>query len=358
MKPNSKQCEKATYTAKPRKTAVLKQRKPNIKASRPSFADTWTPEEHARWLKKARRKWLGFSVASHLFFENPDSPLRKSYRNSIYCTDSFTPNPNDNDRPHAHYCKNRWCPTCGAIRTAKLIKGYLPQIEEMDDLWFLTLTRPTCTAEELPEQIKRMTKAFRQIVHRNKWRKKLNGIRKSECTIRPDDLYHFHFHILIDGYENAKYIRESWLKLFPDCDPKGQDLTKATSNTVFEVFKYFTKLTVKTYQDPEKEKKKKKKKKQEREIMDYKRMDIIFQAMRGKRTVQPFGNISPVSEEFTEEELDGDVEILEIFHYIKEQSDWIGEDTGLPLTGYKPSANFRKLTQYEVVISYPDPPPD
>lgn len=337
-------------TAKSQEPQGLKKRKPMNKASRPSYADNWTEEEHSAWLKKARRKWLGYSVASHLFFKNPNSPLRKSYRNSMYCTDVFTPNPNDGDRPHAHYCKNRWCPTCGAIRTAKLIKGYLPQVEQMKDLWFLTLTRPTCTAEELPEQIKRMGNAFRRITHRNKWRKKLHGIRKAECTIRPDGLYHYHFHILIEGKANADYIKKSWLEIFPDCAEEPQKLKKAKPDTVIELFKYFTKLTVKSYNDRESNGK--------REIMDYVRMDIIFQAMRGKRIVQSFGRVKPVSEEFTEEELDGDVEIQEIFRYIKSEADWIGEITGIPLTGYKPSDVFKQLTDFETVQAYIEPPPD
>lgn len=338
------------HTAKPTKPTLKAKRKPNAKASRPSFADNWTDEEHAAWLKRARRKWLGYSVASHLFFKNPNSPLRKSYRNSMYCTDVFTPNPNDGDRPHTHYCKNRWCPTCGAIRTAKLIKGYLPQVEKMDDLWFLTLTRPTCTAEELPEQIRRMGNAFRRIIHRSSMKGKLHGIRKAECTIRPDDLYHYHFHILIQGKENAEYVKKSWLEIFPDCAEKPQKLKKAKPDTVLELFKYFTKLTVKSFSDN--------KGKAKREIMDYVRMDVIFQAMRGKRIVQSFGNVKPVSEDFTEEELDGDVEIQEIFRYVKSEADWIGGWTGMPLTGYRPSEVFKELTEFDAVQSYIEPPPE
>lgn len=331
------------HTAKPTKPTLKAKRKPNAKASRPSFADNWTDEEHAVWLKKARRKWLGYSVAAHLFFENPDSPLSKSYRNSMHCISQFTPNA-EGDKIETKYCKNRWCPVCGAIMTAKLIDAYMPQIKEMKNLRFLTLTLPTCSAEELPEQIKRMTKAFGKITNDKKVRGRFGGIRKSECTFSKGK-YHFHFHVLIEGYDNAEHIRREWKKIFPECSLRAQKNVMADERTVKELFKYFTKLTTDSSR------------KKEKRIMDYKAMDVIFCAMKGKRTIQPFGFVKKPKIEKEEElfeDLHGEIKIDEPFIYAKKETDWVSVWTGIPLTGYRPSANFAELTEAEKVMAYDD----
>lgn len=334
------------HTANPSPITKMKKKMAFIKPSRPSVADSWDKEEHQVWLRRARRKYLGYSVAARLYFENVESPLRKSYRNSMYCSDAYTPDPLS-EEPHVHYCNNRWCPTCGAIRCAKLIDGYKPQIEEFKELYFVTLTRPTCTADFLPTQIKEMNKAFRRIINRKSQRGKFHGIRKAECTIRPNNLYHFHYHIIIDGYENAKYIRDAWLKIFPECDIKANLIEKAKDNTLKELFKYFTKLTVCVDDNRKK-----------RILMDFKRMDVIFQAIQGLRTVQPFGKIKKIDENVNEDELEGEIPRLsEIFSYVKEQYDWIGTRTGTPLTGYHPSKVFEDFVNGNI-YDLTKPPPE
>ena len=229
-------------------------------------------EEQGKTLqKKAKKKYLSKGIAYHLYYET-DSPLRKSYQNSIYCADVLAPNKTQT-KLTSKYCKNRWCPLCSSIRIAMLIEGYGPQLKQLNEPYFVTLTAPTVPAEELPERIEQFGKSFRQIVNNYKARKKgMKGIRKAECTVRPKGLYHYHFHVIIDGKENAEFLVKRWLEIVPGALPQSQDLRPADEGSFIELFKYFTKLVAKD------------KRTGMREIVDYKRLDIIFQALRGKRT--------------------------------------------------------------------------
>lgn len=276
--------------------------------------------------KRARKKFMSRQISLNLLKENPHSRLAKSYERSLHCMETLTPNADG--RLTAHYCKNRWCPVCQSIRTAILIKGYGPQLKEFKDPWFVSLTRPTCTAEELPRQIKRMGIAFRQIKNRKRMRN-VKGLRKCECTTRPFGMYHYHFHIIIDGRENAEYLVNAWLELNKDSDIKGQNMEQANCGSLIELFKYFTKLLGKD-------------KSGERHIMDYKRLDVIFRALSGKRIFQPFGGLTMVDEEIHDEDLQATRELAEqIYQWIA--IDWVGVKLGDVLTGYEPNEGLVRL---------------
>ena len=72
-------------------------------------------------------------------------------------------------------------------------------------------------------------------------------------------------------------------------------------------------------------------------------MDVIFQAMRGRRVFQPFGGLRAVTEEverITAQEYEN---LEEGFHSWKWYSeDWFNE-LGECLTGYKPNESFEEL---------------
>lgn len=277
-------------------------------------------------IKRARKKFTSLAIATHLAEENPDSPLFKSYERSKHCMETLTPNAEG--RLTAHYCKNRWCPVCQSIRIAVLINGYKPQLEKLKDPYFVTLTRPTCTADELPRQIKRMAIAWRKLKHRKNLIQ-ARGIRKAECTIRPDGQYHYHFHIIIEGRENAENLIKSWLELNPDSIRKAQDMRAADCSSMIELFKYFTKLLAKD-------------KSGERKMMDYKRLDVIFRALAGKRVYQPFGGLTMVSEDIEDQELEATREIAQqVYTWVV--SDWFGTSEGDALTNYKLEENLIKL---------------
>ncbi|MCF2709208.1 protein rep [Bacteroides pyogenes] len=185
---------------------------------------------------------------------------------------------------------------CSSIQIAMLIKGYAPQLIQLNEPYFVTLTAPTVPAEELQERIVLFGKAFRQIVTNHRARKMgMKGIRKAECTVRPKGLYHYHFHVIIGGKANAEFLVKRWLEVVPGALPQSQDLRPANEGSYIELFKYFTKLVVKDKRTGAKE------------GVDYKHLDIIFQTLRGKRTFQPFSGLKPVSEDIDEEELEANI---------------------------------------------------
>jgi hypothetical protein len=68
--------------------------------------------------------------------------------------------------------------------------GYAPQLKQLNEPYFITLTAPTVPAKELPERIEQFGKSFRQIVNNYKARKKgMKGFRKAEGTVLPEGLF-------------------------------------------------------------------------------------------------------------------------------------------------------------------------
>lgn len=279
--------------------------------------------------KKAKKKYLSKGIAYNLFYVNEDSPLKKSYQNSIYCADTLYPSQSQT-KLITHYCKNRWCPMCSSIRIATLINGYSPQLLELKEPYFVTLTAPTVITDDLPQRIKYFGEVFRKIIHTRSARKMgLKGIRKAECTVRPNDHYHYHYHVIIDGKDNAEFLIKRWLELIPEAQPQSQDYRAADSGSFIELFKYFTKLVTKKASG-------------ERVIVEYTRLDVIFRALRGKRTFQPFGGLKPINEDM-EEELTANILIDadSIYKWITE--DWFNINSGEALSGYKASESLKQL---------------
>lgn len=290
--------------------------------------------------KESRAKYMSVNLAYNLMENNPDSMLKKSYQGTVHCLETRLERGTANGvKLTSTYCKNRWCAVCNRIRTAVLINGYEPVIKQMEEPYFVTLTKQTVSAFNLPKSIIFMQNSWRKILNDREGRKrKIQGVRKAECTIRPNNHYHYHYHVVIDGKENAKWLVSEWLKQMGSlADSKAQDIRPADQNSLKELFKYFTKLTTKTGG-----------------LIDYKRMDVIFRALRGKRVYQPFGGVSPVEEEIdeiSEEELKVLSDQLQhyerIWNWSDELTDWVTVDGegGVVgrLTGYQPNEKFKGL---------------
>lgn len=288
-------------------------------------------------LKRARSKYLSKGLALKLYEENEDSPLRKAYLSTLYCADILT---QSGQKLTAAYCNQRWCAVCGRIRTGKAINGYLPQLKGFTDSYFVTLTKKTVTAPELPRSIQIMEDTWRALIQgKTGRRRKCRGLRKAECTIRPDGQYHYHFHLLIDGRENAEWIMAEWLRRMGEqADRKAQDIRKADQNSYVELFKYATKLLA-TQKDTS------------RGLLPLRGLDVIYQALRGKRLFQPFGGLRRVSEEvegLRSEDYDflTDEEQL----WIWRRCDWINQ-AGELLTNYRPSEQFEKLFEEAKILA-------
>jgi hypothetical protein len=269
--------------------------------------------------KRARSKYMTNSYTVQL--AKLKSPLQKSYNNTIYgCSSTLI---QDDNKITTSYCGNRWCLVCNRIRTAKMINAYMPVFEEMKDKVFLTLTIPNVKGDFLREAIKNMTKTFRLIQKYTK----AKGLRKLECTYNPiRNDYHPHFHFVLENDSQAQEILLEWLKRYPNSNKAAQDVRKCTDSSVYELFKYFTKIIVSD------------------KCIYIKNLDVIFQAMRNLRVYQPFGGIKKVSEDIDEieaeeyEDLSKNNKIWQWF-----EKDWVDTETGETLTGYEPDENLKTL---------------
>lgn len=282
--------------------------------------------------KRTKNKWFGYHLASLLYYKNPESINRDSYRNSLYCCDELYQREGEIT---SKWCKNRWCPNCQRNKMAEMIEAYSPRLRKEKNLYFVTLTRPNVKAEQLSDELKIYQEIWRKIVNSRTFRKTMDngmiGIRKLECTYhatkyilkkhkewrvnkegkkykyewfevtdRPDpwyDTYHPHLHLLVNSLEMARYIRDKWLQLNPTSTKSAQDIRKVVNerkvelrdengclvldeagkvqhsiietNEMLEIFKYFTKLIAKDSNG--------------RRFFDPIHMNVIFEAMRGKR---------------------------------------------------------------------------
>jgi hypothetical protein len=107
---------------------------------------------------------------------------------------------------------------------------------------------------------------------------RIKGIRKIESTINEKDLTtHPHFHVILDGKENAELLLAEWYKRNKGISSKGQNIKPCVD--AMELFKYFTKMLTKSGQFLPVE------------------MDKTFLAMRNKRVYQAFGGIRKESED-------------------------------------------------------------
>lgn len=282
------------------------------------------------------------------------SPLQKSYELSLGCTGQLV---ETEGKITSKYCDMRWCLVCSRIRTAKLVHGYLPQIQAMPEKWFVTLSRPNVRASKLKAEFKHYTKTASLINRflREKKKLKYSSLRKLECTyneIRND--FHPHFHLIFDCELAARAFLGQWLERNPTALlDKGNDIRQADDNSVMELFKYFTKVVSKAKGSARN---------------DYRihisALDTMFQAMQGMRTFQPCGIIKSVSEEVAP------TESLESGRADENTWSWNGQDwqtwldrefldqttgellivaTAVPLTGYVPLPAISAIAHHIVI---------
>lgn len=316
-----------------RNNSVIKKTTITEKTNVVNVINVINPKDTLR--KKQWSKYVSKGIALSLMHYNQDSKLFKSYKNTSYCAELLQTN--EIGRVKTTYCKNRWCLTCNRIKTARLINNYLSQLEELEQSQFLTLTLPTVDKDHLKKRISDMEKTWRLIYNKSKQVKykreysPLKGVRKAEITIRPNGQYHYHFHFILDNEPQAEWLLKQWLFYNPSANPKAQDLRSANEGSYRELFKYAFKAEIKTSNKT-----------------NAKRYDIVFQAMRGKRTYQAFGGIKKIEEDFTEDDLKNGI-ILEdypdkIFTWVT--SDWYDKETGEALINLSIPDKVKDLTNY------------
>jgi hypothetical protein len=275
--------------------------------------------------KRAKAKYLTNAFVKELI--TLDSPLKKSYINTLYCSSELK---QDGDKITGKYCKNRWCMVCNRIRVGKCINGYMPELEKLTDPQFVTLTIPNVKKEALREATRGMILTFGAIYKKmHRWCKqnriKLMGIRKMECTYNPnEDSYHPHFHFIIEGKTVAEKILAEWLERNPTAALAAQNIKPADVNSMKELFKYFTKVVTKR-------------------AIYIPAMDVIFRAIKGFKIYQPFG-IRPVNDEPDDLEavsIEINPDLLGWWKW--KGMDWYHTKTGEPLTGFSDTVVIDQL---------------
>lgn len=287
-------------------------------------------------LKRARKKYFTNGIVLPLIDTNSD--LKFSYWRSYHCSNIIS---SEDGKMKSSYCRYRWCMICNGIRTAISIGKYYKQVGGWDNKYFVTLTIPNVTAERLPVMMDLMLHSFRQISEVFRKRKiKMIGLRKLECTYNSErNDYHPHFHCIIKGSEIASMLKSEWLKRYPGAKDYCQDIRQADDKDVLELFKYFTKIVSG----------------KNRSEIHISALDVIFRAIKSRRTFQNFG----FRADKVDEELISDVEVAKVVEEIQtwiwenDLHDWINNASGELLTGYEPSEKLKRLLDGLIVTKAP-----
>lgn len=304
--------------------------------------------------KKIKYKNLSYTIVSNLIKENPGSDLMESYKNTLnFCQAEYL---QEGKVIRSKYCNNRFCYSCNRIRTGKLINNYLPLVELMQqEMQLVTLTIPNVEGDILRDKIKQMIAAFQKIKDLGrKTKNDLVGLRKLEVTYNQKKKnFHPHFHILVETEKQAIFLKNNWLRLFPEANELAQDIKTADLNSVKELFKYFTKYWSTS-----------KNKDFDSGKINYKSLDQIFFSMYGLRVFQPFGMAKYKLQLNTSEDIE-QLEKLEYniqFHENKswyfepDFSNYIDTETGEELIKIKPTKRDKKLYNEVILIEGSSPP--
>ena len=199
--------------------------------------------------------------------------IKKQLKASTSCGKQLDVNEN-NEMCRKYTCKKRFCRSCCRYMAFQRDLAFYPSINRIvqrhrrDDtnnakLWLVTLTLPTCEANELANRLTHMQKEWRymyNVLKKNYNKAYCNGLRKLEINPRKkievknakkctDFLYHPHFHILIQGRKNAYALRDMWLKRHPEGFKGAQhvvkfDVQEGQGGMLCELLKYLAKPVV------------------------------------------------------------------------------------------------------------------
>lgn len=308
-------------------------------------------ENKVTLVKRAKRKFLATGLALRLVDycdKNPnEGQLKKSYWNSFYCVNKLAEHGGE---VMGEYCKNRWCLVCNSIRQMVLKNKYGETLDSWKEKYFVTLTVPNCSGDKLKETIEGMTKTFAKIKNMfyRRWKRgkgtKLVGLRKLECTYNPQrGDYHPHFHFVLTSESLGQELIDEWLARNPGCNRAAQDIRQADENSTKELFKYFTKI-ISTHD-------------KEKKIYTH-ALNTIFNAIKGKRTFQPFGfkAVKITEEEIEENEIilteqnEQETPYPQLFMWKQEVADWVNEKTGEMLSGHQLSESLQEIVNNKILL--------
>lgn len=303
--------------------------------------------------KKAKTKIISHNFTRKLSEKNPDSKLIKAYEESHYCSNTYTV---QDGKAHSHYCHRPFCPICQRIQTAKNIEKFLPIMKYLASegrvFYFVTLTLRNCVTND-PKVLRSFIQDCSRLWSdgiRTKHRFRalgVSGVMKKECTyhVVGKNLYsfHYHFHLIVDSLEAAKYVTAQWKKLngVDVADARFQKYKKIDDleDAALEVFKYTSKASVSRSRGRDGK---------EKVQINYKALDIIYTAMHGMQRMSSFGEFRTMigDEElnsFKDEELELDVTGLDVedgcytwYMSVRDKvADWFNMETGEALCRYE-----------------------
>jgi hypothetical protein len=147
-------------------------------------------------------------------------------------------------------CEFRLCPDCARRKSRKRLNKYLPVMTAFVKAHrvqpvHLVLTQ-THKKENREESIKRLRKAFSNLIRREFWKEHFKGGTWSvELTEDARGFHHTHLHVI--GFRtrffDIKYLRSEWLAVTGDSHVLHLDRITDLSEGLLEVFKYVTKGT-------------------------------------------------------------------------------------------------------------------
>jgi hypothetical protein len=293
--------------------------------------------------KRANGKYFTRFLQKTLFYGCPESPLRNSYFNTFFCTHAVEIK---GGQEFTTYCKNRWCLPCARIRTANYINAYLPQLKEMSNPQFVTLSRRNVPGENLRDEINELIKLRIALMDAEKKHRKKYGLGKLQALWKIEVTYnearndfHPHFHAILQDSDSAERTVLRWLSFKQNSgkvSAKAQDVKPVKDeNSARELFKYFTKLISKDRQTGQ------------YKIYDPLALDCIFQAMRKRQVYTPYGMKKPPEDYLnkTTEGLNLDPNFDYFFLWNQSLADWIEQKTGEFLTGNTPSEKIKSIFQ-------------
>jgi hypothetical protein len=303
-------------------------------------------------VKRARRMTIGKPLA-RLLVNSAKGPLMgKAYSRTLYQCGTLLDQ--EGGKLKQYFCGYRWCVVCSAIRTARAFHAYGSQIDQWEDPWFVTLTIPNCTAEQLKSKVREMHQTINLLARtlKNRFGKEnVVFIRSTECTYSDKraaegkkDLFHPHMHLAVKGEAVAKEMYSQWLKRWEGTHAKGQDCRKATAGICSEVLKYSVKLASdKRGADGS------------RKVVPGHALNTMFEAFRSMRLLAATGLKSATGEEvvvdeLAELELDVGTPAISrvtesvVWAWSEGVTDWVSHD-GECMTGYEPSEHIRRFVK-------------
>ena len=250
--------------------------------------------KRALWSKRRaveESRWLARRLAAL------GSPMAFRYLRTNDCASYIEQDPTDGMLRARNYCGGRWCKTCSRIRQSKLIHGYRSVIEGWEDGQFVTLTVKRLAFEDMiglgddevqavADRMHTMLQVFnacKRSIKRSGAKLAFRAVRSMETTVDPEKGYHVHYHVAVDGAEQARLLVEKWPEFAAayglHAEEWGQDVRPIDEGSVQELFKYTSKLPKSSRNSED----------GETRGEFFRMLDVVFQACHGKRMVQPVG---------------------------------------------------------------------